>query len=283
MFNIHIRLFAGLGQEPAKQVRVLARFALAALAALAINHDAYSDSADEIFDRIVENWRWSHYWFGKTGIDDNVYVEGKQISALVFWTKNDSQPIRGLCSTDLSLCVAYSGAYLDPFERRMQITPNATPQQAFTSFVNRGFRDSSHILAVEGLSLADFQVQQRSVTLPALEPPASILRQEVSAEASREAERVKHLFGCWGIESETQPRGCGGSLVFAYYGEADPYWFVLRSCSTSCEFKGESVEMLRRGDHGWEVTSGGFVGSPTAEVERFKQRIEKAEMFRLRL
>ncbi len=43
------------------------------------------------------------------------------------------------------------------------------------------------------------------------------------------------------------------------YGEKDPRWFVLRSCSTACEFKGEAVEMLRRGDRGWEVTSAGLV------------------------
>jgi hypothetical protein len=71
-----------------------------------------------VFNRITENRRWSHYWFGKTGIDD-VYAGGKAITALIFWNKSESQPIRGLCSPELALCVAYSGIYLDPAERRM--------------------------------------------------------------------------------------------------------------------------------------------------------------------
>ena len=139
------------------------------------------------------------------------------------------------------------------------------------------------MLDVEGLSLADFRVKQKSLTLPVLSPPYSIARRVVPEEASREAEKTKRTFGCWGTESETRQQGCTGSLVFAFYGDNDPYWFVLRSCSTTCEFKGESVEMLRRGDHGWDVTVGGFINGPKEEVGRLKQQIEKAEMFRLQL
>lgn len=282
MFNIHIRRSVGFAPDHVKKMRSLARFALCALALLSASRSAHGDVADQVFDRLVENWRWSHYWFGKTGLDD-VYVEGKKITALMFWNKSESQPIRGLCSSELSLCIAYSGVYLDPAERRMSIAPGATPQQAFSSFVSSGLSDSSHMLAVEGLNVTDFQVEQKSITLPILEPPSSITRRAVPEEAAREAERVKRTFSCWGVEAKTRPRGCTGGLVFAFYGDADPYWFVLRSCSTACEFKGESVEMLRRGDRGWDVTIGGFINSPKEEVERLKQQIEKAEMFRLQL
>ena len=263
-------------------MRTLARFTLAALAVFAANGSAYGDSADQAFDRIIENWRWSHYWFGKTGIDD-VYVEGKKISALIFWNKNDGQPIRGLCSTDLSLCAAYSGVYLDPLERRMQMAANVTARQAFESFIKSGLGDSSHILAVKGLRPADFQIEEKSVTLPTWEMPAPIANHKIPADAASEAARVKRLLGCSGGATETRPRGCGGTLVFAFYGAADPYWFVLRSCSTACEFGGDAIEELTRGDHGWEVTSGGFINTPKTEVERLKQQIQKAEMLRLQL
>src|ERR1700719_1826407 len=106
---------------------------------LAVDRAICDDEAGRIFERIVENWRWTHYWAGSTGLDD-VYVAGKKISALLFWTKSDSRPIRGFCSTELSLCVAYSGFYLDPLERRMPMPPNVAPQQAFASFVTSGFR-----------------------------------------------------------------------------------------------------------------------------------------------
>ncbi|HLG98794.1 MAG TPA: hypothetical protein VKX49_20955 [Bryobacteraceae bacterium] len=257
------------------------RFALVALAIFVVGRSLYGDAADEMFDRIAENWRWSHYWFGKTGIDD-VYVEGKQISALIFWTKSESQPIHGLCSSELGACVAYSGVYLDPAGRRMQMAPNTRPRQAFRSFISSGFADSSHIIAVEGIKPSDFESAEKSITLPALDPPSSISRREVPAEAGKEGERIKRLFRCWGVESETKPNGCSGSLVFAYYGPRDPYWFVLRSCAAACDFKGEAVEMLRRGDRGWEITSAGFVDNPK-EAERLKEQIEKAEMIRLPL
>jgi hypothetical protein len=265
-------------------IRTLARFSAAFLLIVGVHCGICSDGrdqADQVFNRITENWRWSHYWFGKTGIDD-AYVEGQRITALIFWNKSGSQPIRGLCSSDLALCIAYSGVYLDPAARRMPIGTNVDVQQAFASFISSGLRDSSHILAVEGVSPADFEAVQRVVTLPVLEPPTSTTTRVTPAGASREAERIKRVFTCWGVEAETRPQGCTGNLVFAYYGENDPYWFVLRSCSTACEFKGESVEMLRRGDRGWEITSAGFVDSPK-EVERLKQQIEKAAMFRFPL
>lgn len=265
-------------------MRTLARFTLAALAVLAVNRGVYGDTADQVYNRIVENWRWSHYWFGKTGIDD-VYVEGKKISALIFWTRNDSQPISGLCSADLFLCVAYSGVYLDPLERRMQMAPNVTTQQAFESFVKSGLGDSSHILAVRGLHPADFQIEEKSITLPAWALPASISGRRTPAEAASESARLKRLLGCGGAAIETGPPGCSGALVlvFAYYGATDPYWFVLRSCATACEFGGDAIQELTRGDRGWEVTSGGFINTPKAEVERLKQQIQKAEMLRLQL
>lgn len=263
-------------------MRPLLRLVLGAMTSVAASQSTYGDAADRAVDRIVENLRWTYYWFGKTGIE-HVYAEGKTISALVFWHKNDSPPISGLCSTDISICVAYSGVYLDPAERQMPIGQSVTSQQAFAAFISSGLRDASHRLAVEGLSPNDFQIEQRSITLPVLEPPSSIVTRVVPEEATREAEKVRRLFGCWGVEAETRPRGCMGSLVFAYYGARDPYWFVLRACAMTCEFKGESVEMLRRGDHGWEVTSGGFIGSPKAEVDRLKQQIERAAMFRVPL
>jgi hypothetical protein len=225
-----------------------------------------------VFNRITENWRWSHYWFGKTGIDD-VYAGGKAITALIFWNKSESQPIRGLCSPELALCVAYSGIYLDPAERRMSMGSAGSLQQAFESFITSGLRDSTHIAPVDRLSPADFQTEQKSVTLPALGPPSSITNRVMPEGVARNAEKVKRVFRCWGVEAETRPQGCTGTLVFAFYGENDPYWFVLRACSTACEFRGEAVEMLRRGDRGWEVTSAGFVNG-AQEVERLKQQIK---------
>jgi len=90
------------------------------------------------------------------------------------------------------------------------------------------------------------------------------------------------VFGCWGAKSKARPPRCTGGFLFAYYGEADPYWLVLRSCSATCEFKGDAVEMLRRGDHDWEATSAGYVDRGD-DIKRLKMLIEKAAMFRLQL
>jgi hypothetical protein len=237
------------------------------------------DSVGQVYGRIVENWRWTHYWFGKTGIDD-VYSEGKRITAVIFWSEGHGQPIRGLCSVDISLCVAYSGVHLDPKARRTQIPANVTAREAFFSFVKSGLSDPTHLLSTGGLRVEDFQFEEQSVSLPILTPPTAIARHEVQPEANDEAARVKRAFRCTG-SADAAPGTCSGGLVFAYYGSADPYWFVLRSCSSACEFRGEAVEELTRGDRHWTNTIGGFINQPRAEVERLKEQIEKAAMFRL--
>jgi hypothetical protein len=141
-------------------MQALARFNCVALAVAAFSSGVHAaDPSGQVSDRIVENWRWTRFWFGKTGIDD--YAAGRRVSALAFWNSDNSRPLRGLRSSELGVC--------------------------------------------------------------------------------------------------------------------------LRSCSKACESAGETVEMLRRGDHRWEVTSAGFIDGPKAEVERLKQQIEKAEMFRLQL
>jgi hypothetical protein len=230
----------------------------------------------------VENWQWSHYWFGKTGIDD-IYTPGRTITALVFWTKKDRRPKNGLCSSDLSVCVAYSGPYLSPHVERTRIDPRVPLQQAFASFVNGSFGgDENYISANERLHPNDFDLEVKPITLPTLQTPSSISAGAVPAEASQEAQRLKRLLGCGPLDGK-RPNGCSGTLVFAFYGPADPYWFVLRTCLATCEFGGDAIEELTRGDRGWEVTSGGFINSPKSEVERLKQQIQKAEMFRLQL
>jgi hypothetical protein len=232
------------------------------------------------FEKLVDNWRWSHYWFGYSGVDD-VYVPGEKISALVFWTKKGRRPKVGLCSSRLSICAAYSGPFLNPRIERANIDPGKSLQQAFASFVAGGFGGTERYVGpLERLSLADFSFEAVTVTLPPIEPPASISARTIPAGARAEAQRLMPLLKCRNPETAGLTI-CSGALVFAFFGPADPYWFVLRTCSPSCGSAGESIEELTRGDRGWEVTSRGLVNSPQAEVDRLKRQILKAEMFRL--
>jgi len=43
------------------------------------------------------------------------------------------------------------------------------------------------------------------------------------------------------------------------------------------------IPPLARGDRGWEARISGLIDTPKEEVSRLRQRIENAEMFRLRL
>jgi len=95
-------------------------------------------SGENIFDSITDNWRWSHYWFGRSAVDD-VYVEGKNVTAALFWTKTGKPPIKGVCSAGLALCAAYVGEQLDPRERLIRISPTADPRDAFASWHPRIF------------------------------------------------------------------------------------------------------------------------------------------------
>jgi hypothetical protein len=262
--------------------RVCVRFLIALSMAIAASDVTLASSADHVITTLTENWRWSRYWFGEIGIDD-VYVEGKKIAAVVFWNDSLTQPVIGICSLDLLLCVAHSSIYLDPSSRRMSITSNITAQQAFQSFAANGFRDSSHSLRIADVGPSDFHLEEQSLTLPVLTPPSSIINRQVAPEALQEAKRIAPLIACARNSAVRQDVGCSGRLVFGYYGSRDPYWFVLRECSSSCAFKGETILELRRGDRGWEVSSGGVIDRPKSEVDRLKTQIQKAEMFHLQL
>ncbi len=278
--------------------------------------------AKQIIDHLAENLRYCRYWFGTTDIDD-VYEEGKQISALIFWTRTGRPSRVGFCSTDLSRCIATSGARLSPEITQKPIDRDLTPRAAFESFVNSGIDGNTlklfprieprpapieptpapiapptgnadlTIPAIprgygfplpERLKLADFEFEEKSITMPPLGLPNSISRRVIPGEAPREAKRLRREFVCWEVDNK-RPPGCTGSLAFAYYNEADPYWFVLRTCSPACpsRFRGESIQFLTRRVWGWAVTSGGHMNSPKDEVARFKQKIEQAEMFRFKL
>lgn len=275
------------------------------------------EQAKQVFDHVVENLRYCLYWYGTPDIGDG-YVEGKQITALIFWTKEGRQSKVGFCAPNLGRCFATWGTHIVPDMEQMPIDRNLTPQVAFESFVEDGF-DANAIKIVpqviqppsvkasptenpnpsipvipsdpagqpfpfpNRLNLNDYEFVEKIFILPPLGLPASILRRVVPKEAASEAKRVKQGYNCW--YEGSKPSGCTGTLVFAYYNESDMTWPVLRTCSSACPpmFQGDSIQFLRRGMDGWEAYGGGGINSPKEEVARLKQKVEQAEMFRLQL
>lgn len=275
------------------------------------------EQAQKVFDHVIENLRYSRYWHEAPDIGDG-YEEGKQISALIFWTKADRQSKVGLCSPDLERCFATWGDQIRPEMEQMLIDRSLTAKAAFESFVEDGIDVNaikivpqiiqpppgtvpptaklnpsvpgiSSVLDVQSLpkpkrlSLTDFEFVEKTITLPPLGLPTSISSRAVPKEAASEAKKVKQNYTCWG--EGKRPRGCTGAVVFAYYHESDSTWPVLRTCSSSCPpmFQGESIQFLRRGSWGWEAYGGGQTSSPKEEVIRLKQKIKQAEMFRFQI
>jgi hypothetical protein len=241
------------------------------------------EQAMQVFDQYVESVRWSRYWFRNTQEND-AYVEGKQIFALIFWTKTSSRPKRGLCSPDLSLCIANGSSSDWRGFAKASVDPSLAPQLAFESFARRNYGDGDAWFPP--LNPDDFEFTEKSITLPSLGLPSAILHRIAPEEGRREANRLwqdskKNL--CWDIGTQ-RPLGCTGTVVYAYYNEADPSWYTLRTCSPACqpEFRGDSIQALSRREWGWTATAGGFTNTP-ADIEWFKPRILKAEMFRFEL
>jgi hypothetical protein len=246
---------------------------------LMVTSGAIAAGLDQTVNHIIANWRWTYYWFGETGVEN--YVEGKRISVLVFRNTSVTVPSRGLCSADLVTCSTYAGAFLDPLPVRVHLSQSVSMEQAFDAFVRSGFRDQQHPAGLGTFSAADFDVRADVLVLPGLGIPARV-SSKPTAQQRRQAESIRSVFQCWG--TGRPPAGCKGTLVFARLGTLDPYWFVLRSCSNSCAFSGDSVEMLRRGDfENWEVTAAGLIDRPAADVTRFREKIIEAQWFRLDL
>lgn len=271
------------------------------------------EQAKRVFDHVLENLRYSRYWYETPDIGDG-YVEGKQISALIFWTKEARPSKVGFCSPDLERCFATWAGQIRQEMEQMRIDRSLSAKAAFESFVEDGIdantikiapqviQPSSDKVPPDGssnpsiptisststgqdfplprrLNLTDFEFVEKTITLPHLGLPASISRREIPKEAEGEAKRIKQSYTCW-YEGK-RPQGCTGTLVFAYYNESDSTWPVLRTCSSSClpVFRGDSIQILRRGMDGWEAYGGGGINSPKDEVARLKQKIEQAEMF----
>ena len=278
--------------------------------------------AKRAFDHIVENIRYSRYWYGTPDLG-NGYVEGKQISALIFWTKADRQSKVGICSPELAYCLATSGETISPEMDQMPTDRSLTAKAAFESFIEDGIdvggkrlrevisqahplpsrktlstpNTNSSVPTISSdltglnlpvskrLSLTDFEFAEKTVTLPSLGLPTALSRREVPKDAASKAARIKQYFNCWG-EGFKRPSGCTGTLVFAYYHETYPNWIVLRTCSSACRpmVQGDSIQFLRREDDGeWMATGGGHYSSPADVVERFRQKIEQVEMFRFQI
>ena len=235
--------------------------------------------AMRVFSQYVERVRWTRYWYKDT--PDDAYIEGKTISALVFKTKTNRRPIYGLCSAELSLCI---GNYSSP-ERRgiaeVKVDPGFAPQVAFDWFANTNYGDID--TSFPALRPADFEFTAKPITLPSLGLPSSIRHHVIPARAHREANRIRKQFNCWEPGTK-RPRGCTGTQVFAYYSEADPVWYILRTCSSACapEFRGDAIEALSYDKQGWTITIGGFTNTPE-DIKWFKPRILKAKMFQFTL
>lgn len=238
------------------------------------------DQALKVFDQYVERVRWSHYWHRNIRNDD-VYVEGKQISALIFWTKTNTRPKWGLCSSDLSLCIAN---HSNPDWRgvaEVSVDRSFTLQAAFEWFANTNFGDG--YVGFPPLKVTDFEFKEKPIVLPSLGLPFAILHRIVPQEARSQADRIRSQFVCWEIGTK-KPHGCSGTQVFSYYSEADQSWYLLRSCSSACEpeFRGDAIEALSHRKEGWTVTIGGFTNA-REDIEWFKPKILKAEMFRFEI
>ena len=229
---------------------------------------------DRAVGKIVRNWQWSNYWFKSTALGSS-YIEGRIISAVVFWSKNSVVPINGMCSVDLGLCVTYSGFYFDPKGRRMLIPKNASAQNAAKSFVESGFQDDEYLTTLS-ISPLSFVFETRVITLPKLVLP-KVIDPKLFVTTRVEAERAVKVLSCQG-NPKVVKTGCTGYFTFSNYREEDPYWFVYRSCSSSCVIRGDAVMELTRSDRRWEATSRGLIDRPD-EVTRLKFLIEGASMF----
>lgn len=235
-------------------------------------------AAQQVFDQYVERVRSTRYWQSAQP-EDEVYVEGKQVDVLVFWTKTTQRPKYGFCAPPLKRCVSNYSASQYRGVAEVIIDPGSEPRQAFETFAASNYGDGGAWFP--SLKTSEFEFEQRVLTLPTLGLPAAILHKLGSEEAVQEVEQWRKGAVC-GIEGTRRPAKCTGTLVFPYYNAADQSWHVLRTCSPACPlgFQGEAILSLSRRESGWAASVGGFFNNKEA-VDWYKPRIEKAVMDRI--
>lgn len=237
--------------------------------------------AQEMYRQFIESLRWSQYWREEAGLDQK-YQEGNQVPALFFWTKTNHRPKAGFCSAALSVCVANPSNLEHRGIVMARTPPGSTLSQAFAAFGRANYGDGdAHF---PQLSRTDFDFEEKTITLPHLGLPASILHRTVPKQAFRQSQEIKQAFNCWREGTKKSPT-CVGNLVFAYYTEADLVWFVRRTCSAACqpEFRGDGIMSLRRSERGDWYHSGAGFSNTRADIERMKPKIDRAAMFRVKV
>ena len=237
-------------------------------------------AAQQVFDQYVERVRSTRYW-QRVQPDDEVYAEGKQIGALVFWTRTTQRPKYGFCAPALKRCVSNSSVPQYRGVVEVVIDLGFEPRQAFEAFAASNYGDGG--ASFPSLKKSEFEFEQRTLTLPTLGLPAAILHKLGSEEAVQEVEKWRKGSACWG-EGTRRPAKCTGTLVFPYYNVADQDWHVLRTCTSACppDFQGEAILSLSRRGSGWVETIGGFSNNKE-DVAWYKPRIEKAVMDRIEI
>ncbi len=233
--------------------------------------------AQKIFDRYVEELRWSRYWDGVQS-KKQAYVEGEKIPVAFFRVIINQVPRIGFCVPALSIC----GVNRLGSDRRLinlrSSGSDLSPLQAVQAFSKGSFGES--VAGLEQKKPTNFEVEEAMITLPKPGIPSAIKNKTIPGEASRDVRNYLKFYKDW-----KYPRGCTCTHIFSLYEKPSNDWYVLRNCSKACQlgFRGESIQVLSRWNtwnRGWIARIGGFTRMPQ-DVAWLKPRILKAEMSRL--
>lgn len=233
-----------------------------------------------MFDKYVEQVRWARYWDARDEPFKN-YTEGKSTTLLLFWTSNPHRLKWGFCSTEMAICVANPSTEDGSGYVQVEVDSSLAPQKAFNSFASKNYGDGD--AKFSSLSEKDFEFEEHKVVLPALGLPASIKNSMHPESLTLDAEDVRQFVSCWRQGKKRLP-DCRGTLVLPFYSNADPRWYVLRTCSQGCdsEFRGDAIQSFTPGPGGWYTRGANFTNNP-ADVELYKPKIEKSSVLKIEI
>lgn len=135
-------------------------------------------AAVQHFDRLVERWRWVHYWEGRTELGSR-YVQGAAIPLLLFWRTDNSVPSVGFCSVALDICQFYPNPSTIHSLFETQVARGEDNQSAFRRFLASDFEQYNTPLwqgrkPPRAPSEKEYTSEATTIVLPQLDPPEAI-------------------------------------------------------------------------------------------------------------
>lgn len=227
---------------------------------------ASSVKADDVWQRLLEHWRWQRFWYGASDADQ-YYSVGAKDQVRLFWTAAGVSRGIGICSQRVALCQFYPDVDRGWLKSERSVPKGSSRAGAEEAFIRDAYDQFPP--TPDGFR----QTTTRSIVFPPWQVP--LATQERTMRGADELARLIKLVRCG-----QGKRSCRSKVLVPFYRETDPRVLIYRECHVSCDGSNPVIVMVQLIDKKWYLGATN-IDSSKAFVEKTRQQIERTVMLRI--